>query len=102
MDKEDPEATKEQSIWLSRILDTNNKKADLEQKVIKLIHLTKFQRVILLSCLKWYKYLFHGNLGEWTGPSVDIRTKYKVKPYHARAFPVLVIHLEAIKNILLD
>ena len=52
MDKEDPEATKEQSIWLSRILDTNNKKADLEQKVIKLIHLTKFQRVILLSCLK--------------------------------------------------
>ena len=63
MDKEVPEAIKEKSIGLGRILDTNYKNTDLEQEVNKLIHLTKFQRVILLSFLKHYKDLFGGNLG---------------------------------------
>ena len=52
MDQEDPESMKEQSTWLGRILDPNHKKADLKQEVNKLIHLNKFQWVILLSCLK--------------------------------------------------
>ena len=51
MDQEYPEAIKEQYIWLSRILDANWEEANLEQEVNKLIHLTKFQRVILLSCI---------------------------------------------------
>ena len=50
--KEYPEAIKEHSIWLGRILDDNYKKADLEQKVNKLIPITKFQRVVLLSYIK--------------------------------------------------
>ena len=64
MDQEDPEAIKEQSIRLGRILDANNKKADLEQEVNKLIHLNKFQRVILLSWIKRYKNISDGSLGE--------------------------------------
>ena len=72
MYQEDPDSIKEQSTWLGRILDPNHKKADLKQEVNKLIHLNKFQWVILLSCLKWYKDIFDGNLGEWTSPLVDI------------------------------
>ena len=52
MYQEDLEATKEQSIRLGRILDANYEGTDLEQEFNKLIHLTKFKRVILLSCLK--------------------------------------------------
>ena len=52
IDQENPEAVKEKSIWLDRILDDNYKKADLEQKVNKLIPITKFQRVVLLSYIK--------------------------------------------------
>ena len=63
MYQEDPEAIQEKSIWLGIILDANYEKADLEQDIIKLIHLNEFQRVILLSCLKRYKYLLDGNIG---------------------------------------
>ena len=80
MDKEDPEAIKEHSIRLGRILDANYEKADLEQEVNKLIHLNKFQRVILPSCLKRYEVLFGGNISEWTGPLVDIPIKDEAKP----------------------
>ena len=37
------EAIKKQSTWIGRILDTNYEKADLEQEVNKLIHLTKLE-----------------------------------------------------------
>ena len=75
MDQEDPEATKEKSLRLCRILNANYKNPDLEQEVNKLTHLTKFQRVILLSRLKLYEDLFNGNLGDWTGPLVDTPPK---------------------------
>ena len=52
MDQEYPDSIKEQSMRISRIIDDNYKQADLEQEVNKLIHLTKLQQVILLSCLK--------------------------------------------------
>ena len=82
MNEEDTEANQEQSILLGRMLDINFEKADLEHEVNKLIHLTKFRKVILLSCLKLYKYIFGGNIGEWTGIPVDIPIKYKANPYH--------------------
>ena len=67
---------------------------DVEKEANKLIHLTKLQRVILLSSLKSYKYLFAGNVDEWTGPPVETPIKDKVQPYHVRDFPILVIHIE--------
>ena len=93
MDQEDPQAVKEKSIQISRILDANYEKANFEQEVNKLIHLTKFQRVILLICLKQYEDIFDGNLGGWTGPPVEIPLKDEAKPYHAQAFPIPIIHL---------
>ena len=62
MDEDDTEAIKEQSKLLGRILIAKYEKADLEQEVMKLTHLTKSQGVILLGCLKCYKALFGGNL----------------------------------------
>ena len=88
MDQEYPETIKENYIRLGRILDANKKKADLEQEVNNLIHLTKFQRVTLRSCLKRYEDLFGGNLGEWTRPQVDITLKEEAKPYHAQVTPI--------------
>ena len=93
MDQEDPEAVKEQYIRIGRILDANYEKANFEQEVNKLIHLTKLQQVILLSCLKQYEDIFDGNLGEWTGPPIEIPLKDEANPYHTRAFPITVIHL---------
>ena len=75
MDQEYPETTKEHSILIGIILDANYKKADLEHDINKLIHLNKFQRVVLLSCLKQYEDIFDGNLGEWTGPPIDTHFK---------------------------
>ena len=60
MDQEYPEAIKEQYIWLIRILDANWEEANLEQEVNKLIHLTKFKRV--LNYLKHYEDIFGGNI----------------------------------------
>ena len=93
-DQEDPESTKEKFIWIGIILDANYKKTDLEQEVNKIFHLTTFQQVILLSCLKLYENIFGDNLGEWNEPPVNIPIKYNYKPYHARCFPILVICLE--------
>ena len=72
----------------------------MKQEINRLIHLTKFQRLILLGCLKRYQDLFDGNLGEWTSPPVNIPLKYKAKIYHARAFPIPVIHIEPLKTYL--
>ena len=94
MDQEDPEAVKEQSIRISRILDANYEKANFEQEVNKLIHLTKFQRVILLIFLKQYEDIFDDDLGCWTGLLVYIPLQDKVNTHHERSLPIPVTHLE--------
>ena len=72
----------------------------MEQEVSKLTHLTKFQRVIFLGCLKHYEDILDGNLGEWTGPPVYFSLKDAAKTYHSRDFPITVTHIEAIKKYL--
>ena len=94
MDQEYLEAIKEHSMRLGRILDANYKKADLEQEVNKSIHLTKFQRVILLGCLKQYEDIFDDDLGCWTGLLVYIPLQDKVNTHHERSLPIPVTHLE--------
>ena len=54
MYQEDPDDIKEKSIRIGRKLDANYERSDLEQEVNELIHITKFQRVLLLICLKLY------------------------------------------------
>ena len=93
MNQEYPESIKEQSIHLSRVRDSNYKKADLEQEVKKSIHLTKLKWLILLIFLKKYEDIFDSNLGEWIRPPVDIPIKGEAKPYYEHVFPIPVIHL---------
>ena len=95
MDQNDPEDIKEQSKQLGRILYSNSKKYDLEHRVRKLTHLTKFQGVILFGWLKRYKDIFGGNICEWTGPLVDIYLKDKDNTYNAQDFRITFIHFEA-------
>ena len=83
MDQDNPEAIKEQYKQIRIIIDANYKKADLEQEVSKLTHLTKFQVVILLGRIKFYKDILDGNIGDCTGPPVDTPLKDKDNPYHA-------------------
>ena len=54
MDQEYLETIKEKSIRIGRILNANYQNSELEQKVNRSIHLTKFQRVILICCLERY------------------------------------------------
>ena len=82
------------------MLNANYQKADLEQEVSKIIHLIKLQWVILLECVKCYKDIFYGNIGEWTGSPIDIPIKLKSKHYHTWAFPIQVIHIKAFKKYL--
>ena len=98
MDQNDPEAIKEQSKQLGRILDSNYKKVNSEQEIRKLTHLNKFQRVILLGCLKRYEDLFDVNIVEWTVPPVDTTLKDKAKPFHTRSLPITVTHIQAFKK----
>ena len=93
--QEDLKAIKEQSIRLIRRIDANYGEAYFEPEVNKLIRLTKFQRVILLSYLKRYDDLFDVDLGECTLPPVDISLKDEARPYHAKGLTFPVIHLEA-------
>ena len=83
---------------MQRILDANYQKADLEKEVEKLTHLSSAQQEALLIYLKKYESLFNGELGKWEGPPVDLELKEGAKPYHARAFPIPHIHLEAFKK----
>ena len=87
MDQDDLEAIKNQSILLGRILDTKYKKSDLDQQVNEITYLTKFQRVILLSCLKFYEDIFDGNIGEFNGPPVQIPLKGQIQALPCARFP---------------
>ena len=95
MDQDDPEAIKEQSKQLGRILYSNSKKYDLEHGVRKLTHLTKFQGVILFGWLKRYKDIFGGNICERTGPLVYIPLKDKENAYNSQDSRITFIHFEA-------
>ena len=100
MDQEYLETIKEKSIRIGRILNANYQNSESEQKVNRSIHLTKFQRVILICCLERYGDLLDGNLGERTGPAVNISLKDKANTYHAQDLPITVIHLETFKKYL--
>lgn len=95
---DDPEIVQAQSKRLQEILENKYEAADLEKEVEAMSHLTKFQKVALLAVLKNHETLFDGELGEWKGPPVDIPLKPGATPYHARAYPIPVIHLKPFKQ----
>jgi hypothetical protein len=50
-----------------------------------------------LKLLQKYEILFDGTLGSWSNEEYHIDLKEGAQPYHARAFPILRIHMETLK-----
>ncbi len=88
-----------QTKRVTRILDANYQKADLQSVVTdKCKHLNANQQKKLLQLLTNYELLFDGTLGDWKTKPVSFQLKEGVSPYHCRAFPVPKIHKETIKK----
>jgi transposase InsO family protein len=83
---------------LSRILDAKYEKANLEEVVSNLRHLTNKERKSLYDLLIEYEDLFDGTLGNWKNEQLDIELKPGVTPYHARCFPIPRAHEAILRN----
>ena len=83
---------------LNNILDAKYQKADLDQEVDNMDHLSKGEKKKLLKLLKKYKRLFDGTLGKWKGTPYKISTKEGINPHHARPFSVPKIHELTLKS----
>ena len=95
----EPQSTQDATKRVTRILDANYKKADLQSIVTdKCKHLSADQQKKLLQLLTNYESLFDGTLGDWKTKPVSFQLKEGISPYHGRAFPVPKVHKETIKK----
>jgi hypothetical protein len=95
----EPQSTRDATKHVTRILDANYKRADLQSIVKdKCKHLTANQQTKILQLLTKYESLFDGTLGDWKTKPVSFQLKEVVSPYHGRAFPVPKVYKETIKK----
>jgi hypothetical protein len=80
-----PENITEELHEATKILDANYKKADLEEFVKNIPHLTDAQKSHIRTLLYPYEPLFQGKLGRWDTPPVSLELEGDAKPFHARA-----------------
>ncbi len=94
----EPQSTQDATKRVTRILDANYQKADLQSIVTdKCKHLSAAQQKKLLQLLTKYESLFDGTLGDWKTKLVSFQSKEGVSPYQDQAFPVPKVHEETIK-----
>ncbi len=99
----EPQSTQDATKHVTRILDANYQKADLQSIVRdKCKHLSANQQKKLLQLLTKYESLFDGTLGNWKTKPVSFEQKEGVSPYHGQAFPVPKVHKETIKKMSRD
>ena len=85
----EPQSTQDATKRVTRILDANYQKADLQSIVTdKCKHLSADQQKKLLQLLTKYESLFDGTLGDRKTKPVSFQLKEGVSPYHGQAFPV--------------
>ena len=94
----EPEILREELYEATKILDANYKKADLDEVVRNIPHLTEEQKSQVLSLLYKHQSLFEGKLGLWNTPPVSLELEENAKPFHARAFPIPQIHEATIRK----
>jgi hypothetical protein len=87
-----PELIREELHKATKILDTNYKKADLEEFVKNILHLTNDQKSQVCTLLSNHESLFQGKLGLWNTPPVSLELEEGAKPDHARAYSIPHIH----------
>jgi hypothetical protein len=93
-----PELIREELHEATKILDANYKKADLEEFVKNIPHLTNNQKSQIRTLLSKHESLFQGKLGLWDTPPVSLELEEGAKPYHARAYPIPHIHQETVQK----
>ena len=74
------------------------KKADLDEVVRNIPHLTMEQKGQVLTMLYRFESLFEGKLGLWDTPPVTLELEEGAKPFHACAFPIPHIHEATIRK----
>jgi hypothetical protein len=70
----EPRVTQEAMSRILKILDSDYKKADLEEVVAKATQLSASQQQKLLKLLRKYKDIFDGTLGQWKTDPVEEMT----------------------------
>jgi hypothetical protein len=85
----EPDILQEAEKMMTRILDADYRKVEVDQFVHELKHLTMYETQILDQTLsKKFPTLFGGGLGMLNIKAVRLETIDGAKPYHARPFPV--------------
>ena len=97
----EPKATREETERVTKILDSNYEKANLEEVVQNATSLNREQKRKLLKTLKKFESLFDGTLGQWKTDPVKIELKDGAKPVNARWYPVPKINKETFKKELM-
>ena len=94
----EPELLREELYEAVRIKDSDYKKADLNEIVRNIPHLTEEQKSQVYNMLYRFEPLFQGKLGLWDTPPVHLEIARDVKPFHARAYPIPHIHEATIRK----
>ncbi|GFH55792.1 hypothetical protein CTEN210_12268 [Chaetoceros tenuissimus] len=94
----EPKATQEETERVTKILDANYEKANLEEVVASATSLNREQKRKLLKTLKKFESLFDGTLGRWKTDPVKIQLKEGAKAVNSRWYPVPKINKETFKK----
>jgi len=94
----EPEILREELYEATKILDSNYKKADLDEVVRNIPHLTEDQKNQVRSMLYRYESLFEGKLGLWDTPPITLELEKGAVPFHARAYPIPHIHEATVRK----
>ena len=92
------ESARSATARMTRILDNDYHRADLEAVVQECTHLSRDEQLQLLKVLRKHEPLFDGTLGKWNVEPFDLQLKPDVAPYHARAFPIPRVYEETLKK----
>ena len=93
----EPDIIREELYEATKILDSNYKKADLEEVVKNIPHLTDEQKS-QVTILYQFEPLFEGRLGLWDTPPISLELEEGSKPFHARAYPIPQIHEATVRK----
>ena len=94
----EPEIIREELYEAIRIRDSDYKKADLDQVVNSIPHLTEEQKSQVRTMLYQYESLFEGKLGLWDTPPVKLELEKDAMLFHARAYPIPQIHEATVRK----
>ena len=94
----EPNATQEMTARATRILDSKNKKADLEQITKNTSHLSSNEQQQLYQVLKKHETLFNGTLGTWNTQFVRFTMKEEAKTHSHQYYSTPRTHQETFKK----